>query len=406
MADKQQRAVVGLHRLLDPLPGVDVQVVGGLVQDQEVDLVVHQHAQPQAALLPAGEHRHRLEHVLAPEVVCRQSVSGRLGREALFRRHHILHQVPVRVVEADDLGQVCLLHLGAGFDAAVVRIQLPHDHLDKSGLSGAVVADEGDALAPLHLQADALKEVLVPVGLGHVPDAQHLVPVELRGGEPGVHLPRLGGFGGGPHPLDAPFHGDGPAVGLVHAHESPDPQLLRRLLQLCDLGLLFFVLLHPLLVATFLLHGVEAVIPAVKLRFPVLDLDDPGDGAVQEIPVVGDGDHRAVERANVLLQPLGCVEVQVVGGLVQQQDVRVLQDEAAQVHPGLFPAGEAVEQLGPLAVRNGQAVCDLVHRHVRVIAAEGLEPLAEGAVPLQNRRVALPGGHPGLQGPHLLRQAL
>ena len=248
--------------------------------------------------------------------------------------------------------------------------------------------------------------MLVPIGLGHVPDAQHLVPVELRGGEPGVHLPRLGGFGGGPHPLDALFHGDGPAVGLVHAHESPDPQLLRRLLQLCDLGLLFFVLLHPLLVAAFLLHGVEAVIPAVKLRFPVLDLDDPGDGAVQEIPVVGDGDHRAVERANVLLQPLGSVEVQVVGGLVQQQDVRVLQDEAAQVHPGLLPAGEAVEKLLPLGVRNGQAVCDLVHRHVRVVAAEGLEPLAEGAVPLQNRRVALPGGHPGLQGPHLLRQAL
>ena len=248
--------------------------------------------------------------------------------------------------------------------------------------------------------------MLVPVGLGHVPDAQHLVPVELRGGEPGVHLPGLGGLGSSPHPLDALFHGDGPAVGLVHAHEGPHPQLLRRLLQLLDLGLLLFVLLHPLLVAAFLLHGVEAVVPAVELRPAVLDLDDPGDGAVQEVPVVGDGDHRAVESPDVLLQPLGGVEVQVVGGLVQQQDVRVLQDEAAQVHPGLLPAGEAVEELLPLGVRNGQAVCDLVHRHVRVVAAEGLEPLAEGAVPLQNRRVALPGGHPGLQGPHLLRQAL
>ena len=35
-----------------------------------------------------------------------------------------------------------------------IWIQRPHDHLDKGGLSGAVVADEGDALAPLHLQAD------------------------------------------------------------------------------------------------------------------------------------------------------------------------------------------------------------------------------------------------------------
>ena len=350
MADEQQRPVVGLHRLLDPLSGVDVQVVGWLVQDQKVDLVVHQHAQPQAALLPAGEHRHGLEHVLSPEVIGRQPVPGTLGRKAFFGGHHVLHQIPVRVVKVDDLGQVRLLHLGAGLDAAVVRVQLPYDHLDEGRLAGAVVADEGDALAPLHLQADAFKQMLVPVGLGHVPDAQHLVPVELRGGEPGVHLPGLGGLGGGAHPLDALFHGDGPAVGLVHAHEGPHPQLLRRLLQLLDLGLLLFVLLHPLLVAALLLHGVETVIPAVKLRLAVLDLDDPGDGAVQEVPVMGDGDHRAPESPDVLLQPLSGVEVQVVGGLVQQQDVRVLQDEAAQVHPGLLPGRWASGMDRPFAI--------------------------------------------------------
>ena len=121
---------------------------------------------------------------------------------------------------------------------------------------------------------------------------------------------------------------------------------------------------------------------------------------------MGDGDHRAAESPDVLLQPLGGVEVQVVGGLVQQQDVRVLQDEAAQVHPGLLPAGEAVKELLPLRLRNGQAVCDLVDRHIRVVAAEGLEPLGEGAVPPQGGGVALPRRHPGLQGAHLLRQAL
>ena len=44
MGDEEQRAVIGLHRLLNPLPGIDIQVVGGLVQDQEIDLIVHQHA--------------------------------------------------------------------------------------------------------------------------------------------------------------------------------------------------------------------------------------------------------------------------------------------------------------------------------------------------------------------------
>ncbi len=52
---------------------------------------------------------------------------------------------------------------------------------------------------------------------------------------------------------------------------------------------------------------------------------------------MADGHHRAPEAAHVVLQPLHRVEVQVIGGLVQQEDIRVLQDETAQVHPGLLP---------------------------------------------------------------------
>ena len=106
MADEQQRAVIGLHRLLDPLSGSDVQMVGRLVQNQEVDLVIHQHTQPQAALLAAGQDGHRLEDVLTPEVIGRQPVSGRLGGNAPLGRHHVLHQIPVRVVKVDDLRQI------------------------------------------------------------------------------------------------------------------------------------------------------------------------------------------------------------------------------------------------------------------------------------------------------------
>ena len=42
VGDEKQVPLVGPHRLLDPVPAVHVQVVGGLVQDQKVDLLVHQ----------------------------------------------------------------------------------------------------------------------------------------------------------------------------------------------------------------------------------------------------------------------------------------------------------------------------------------------------------------------------
>ena len=96
---------------------------------------------------------------------------------------------------------------------------------------------------------------------------------------------------------------------------------------------------------------------------------------------MGDGHHRAPKFLDVGLQPLGSVEVQVVGGLVQQQDVRVLQNQAAQVHPGLLPAGEIVK--GPLAHLggDGQAVAHLVLVGVHLIAAPGLEGGGELVIP-------------------------
>ena len=284
-------------------------MVGRLVQNQEVDLVVHQHTQPQAALLAAGQDGHRLEDVLTPEVISRQPVPGGLGGDAPLGRHHVLHQIPVRVVKVDDLRQIGQLHLRPQPDAPAVRVHLVGDHLDEGRFAGAVVTDEGDALAPLHLQGDSLEKQLLAIGLAQVPDSQHLVPVELRGGEPGVHLPGLGGLGRGAHPLDAALHGNGAAIGLVHTLKCPHPQLLRRLFQLGDLGLFLFILLHPLLIAAFFFHRVEAVIAGVKLRFAVFNLNDPVHGAVQKVAVMGDGHHGTPEFLDIGLQPLRSVKV-------------------------------------------------------------------------------------------------
>ena len=114
---------------------------------------------------------------------------------------------------------------------------------------------------------------------------------------------------------------------------------LGGLRQALDLRLLLLIAAHPLQVPLLLLDGVEAVVAGVELCLAVGDLNDPGDGPVQKIPVVADGDHGALEAVDILLQPLHGVEVQVVGGLIQQQDVRVLQNEPPQVYPGLFSSG-------------------------------------------------------------------
>ena len=57
MRDRDDRAGVLLEVLLEPLDGLGVEVVGGLVEQQEVGLLEQQLAERDAALLTTGEHR-------------------------------------------------------------------------------------------------------------------------------------------------------------------------------------------------------------------------------------------------------------------------------------------------------------------------------------------------------------
>ena len=214
---------------------------------------------------------------------------------------------------------------------------------------------------------------------------QGLVPVELPLPEPGGELALLGGPVRGAHTLNAPLHVDGPSVLLVVALESPQAHLLRRCLQLRDLGLLLLVLLQPLLVPPLLLLHIEGVIAGVELRLAVVDLHHSSDYLVQKPPVMGDRQHGSLEVFQVVLQPLGGVQVQMVGRLIQQEDIRILQNQASQINTGLLPTGQSGKKALTHVSVDVQTVAHLVEASPRIITAAGLEG----------------GGQPVITGHHL-----
>ena len=111
---------------------------------------------------------------------------------------------------------------------------------------------------------------------------------------------------------------------------------------------------------------------------------------------MGDGQDSAFESLQVALQPLGGVQVQVIGGLVQQEDVGVLQNEPCQVDAGLLPAGQRVK--GPLThiLPDAQTVAHLVQPGLRIIASSGLKGGGELVVPGHDGGVGVLA-HPGRQ---------
>ena len=114
----------------------------------------------------------------------------------------------------------------------------------------------------------------------------------------------------------------------------------------------------------------------------LVELEDAVDGGLQEGPVVGDDHQPAVGLVEEALQAGQAGEVEVVGGLVEQEDVEAGQEDGGQRGPGRLPARE-LRHLHRQPV-GGQAEVG-AHR-----LGPGLEVgTAQGQVALEGRRVAL-----------------
>ncbi len=86
-----------------------------------------------------------------------------------------------------------------------------------------------------------------------------------------------------------------------------------------------------------------AVAVAADRAGVVVDLQDGVGDPVEERPVVGDGDECAAMGAQPLLQPRHRLVVQVVRGLVEQQQFGGRGEGRGQGEPGALTAGERAE---------------------------------------------------------------
>ena len=89
---------------------------------------------------------------------------------------------------------------------------------------------------------------------------------------------------------------------------------------------------------------VRGVVALVGVEVAAVDLADPLGHVVQEVAVVRDGEHGAFVVVQELLQPQHAFGVQVVGRLVEQQQVGRLQQQAAQRHAAALAAREHVDR--------------------------------------------------------------
>ncbi len=126
------------------------------------------------------------------------------------------------------------------------------------------------------------------------------------------------------------------------------------------------------------------------MQLPAVDLADPLRDVIEEVPVVRDGQHGARVRREELLEPQHRLGVEVVGGLVEEQQVGLAQQQLAQRDTAALTTGEVGD--GLVRRRAAQRVHGLLELRVEIPRVGVIELLLELAH-LLHQLVGVVGGH-------------
>ena len=398
MRYEQQRAGEVLERLLQHLAAVHVQMVGGLVEYEEVVAPEHELGQRQPPPLAARERAHRLKHLVAGKQEQRQRAAHLVGLHVgvvvPYLVYHLLVQVQVFLM----LVVIAQVQIRTVAHVAAVGRKLLHYHLEQRGLAHAVGAYQRHALARAYVHVHMLKQPAPVEGLAQLLGNQHVVAGAAARGEAEVHGLLLGGPVHQLHALQRLFAAGGGAQALfavVHA-VARDYRLLPGYL-----GLLQLVLLLLALAVGGALAGKLGIVAGVLLEVMPAQLGHAVAHLVQEVAVVRYDYHGAVVLLERLLQPGRGVKVEVIGGLVQQQQVGRYQQHARQAQPRALAARKQAGGLLLLCLGEAQAREHAAYARAPLVAARVLEALQRRVVltahALELLRIVMHRGHPLLQ---------
>ncbi|MNX87325.1 hypothetical protein D3C86_1192500 [compost metagenome] len=382
MADDQRAALEGHQGVLEGAQGHQVQVVGRLVQDQDVAADPEQLGQLHPVLLAA---RHALDGGVgllvgeeeALEVAAHRDLSV-LDGDPLGVAGDLLDHGLLGIEQVAPLVGVNEAGVDPHLDGAGVGLVLPQDHAHEGRLAHPVRPDDPEAHAGRELQVQVRDEGAIAEAFGDALELDDLVAEPLAHGDEQVELAVRVGRRLVDQLLEAVDAGllfGAAGLGLL-----ADPLQLapdRHLADVLGLGLGLFAL--------GLEQQVLGVVAHVLGELPEVQLDHAVGHVVEEVAIVGDQDDGPGVGGQVALEPGDGLGVQVVGRLVQHQQVGLGHQGARKRYPAHLAAGEAAD--GALGVRDSQVLHDARDLDVQVPGVEPVDLGLEALVLGRSRRV-------------------
>ena len=217
------------------------------------------------------------------------------------------------------------MHRFADLDAALVLFFLADDHAKERRLAGAVRPDHADDAAGRQAESEIVDQEVVAIALAQLFEVDNGLPQPLR--DRNNDLRALRGL------LRRLLHEifialiAGLRLRLPRARGRRDPFTLAREGALVR-RLFTTLLLQPLL----LLLEPGRIIALIGDAAAAVELENLPSDVVEEVAVMGNDQNRARVVAQVGLEPADRLGIEMIGGLVEQQEVRLLEQQTAERH--------------------------------------------------------------------------
>ena len=396
------------------LTHIQIQMVRRLIQQQQVRFVPGDQGQRQPRALAAGKAIHHFKCAIATEVPGTEKIAHDLrGRAWSFFLQMLQRGGAIAQAFHGVLRKIANLQVLVRLALTTERFQFAHQRLYQRRLAGAVGTEQANAFASLDAETHVAEHHVARAGRGRsvirripcsdVLQLQHGVRQPSRRAE----LETEGAFGA---------HGFRTCQFLQALHAR------LRLLGLGRLGLeavderlqvrafgLFALVRQLLLTQLFGAQALErAVIADVQFRAASIQMQRVRNHAIEKLAIMRNDQQCALIAAQPFFQPQHRVQVEVVGRLIQQQQIRRTHQCLRQVQSSAPATGKCAH--GPFVGvrRKAQTVQQLAGAGTAVITVQFLDALMRAG---QRVHVAVLGrvrlgaqgrGQLGIAGQHIV----
>ncbi len=296
---------------------------------------------------------------------------GRYGVDLLQNRVVLVHTLErvLSVVRDAHVGAKVTCARRGGFDS--------RNHLHEGRFAGTVRANERYVVATVELKVDVAVDVFVAVGLGDVLERDDHVAGSRRIGEVEVDV------------LVALGQDDELAFDLLDLTNALlclsglgglVAELVYEHLHMGDVALLSGALGAHLFKVVLTLLEIGAVVARVGCDAAVFKGCHVVHAGIHKRSVVADDQHGALVARDKATQPLNALEVQVVGGLVEEQQIRMAQEQLGKRNAHLPAARELRTRAVEVVRVKAKTREDLLRVAFQLVAAQVFKAVLNVAV--------------------------